>query len=121
MFIAAVRFIVATVEPDTSPFAKYTDPFIDVTLILPLPIVEKSAAPVMFESRVNVISETEVNVEEFRKSDGAVSDRAPSFEINVASESSTYSPIPQKALTNGTVTNTATSIYLLRVTPVRCS
>ena len=96
MFVAAVRFIVAAVEPDTFPVAKYTDPFVDVTFTLPVPVVDKIAAPVAFESRVKVISEMEVNVEEFRKNDGAASERAPTFEVTMASESVTYRSIPQK-------------------------
>ena len=89
MFVAAVRFIVAAVEPDTFPFARYTDPFVDVTFTLPLPIVDKCAAPVTFESRVKVISEIDVSVDEFRKNDGAASERAPTFEVTAAPESST--------------------------------
>ena len=88
MFIAAVRFMVAAVEPDAFPCAKCTDPFVDVTLILPLPTVDRSDAPVTLESRVKVMSDTEVTDDELRISDGAVSDRTPSLEVTTASESS---------------------------------
>ena len=76
MLVTAVKFIVAATELDAFPSAKYTDPFVDVILVVALPIVENMDEPVTFESMVKMISEAEDSDEELKINDGEASEKA---------------------------------------------